>query len=131
MAARGAAKEELYREMLASRIEEVLVPGLRPFLDRYRGAPLAVASNAEPENVAFVLDRAGLRGYFRVVVDGHQVTHPKPHPEIYLRAAACWQPRQPTALSWRTRIPGSRPPGRRECGLSASVRLMLTCRIRT
>jgi beta-phosphoglucomutase len=87
VAARGAAKEEIYREMLASRIEETLVPGVRPFLDLYRGAPMALATNAEPENVDFVLDGAGLRPYFRVVVDGHQVTHPKPHPEIYLRAA--------------------------------------------
>ena len=88
VAARGAAKEQLYREMVADRIEQTLVPGLRPFLDLYRGSPMAVASNAEPENVNFLLDRAGLRTYFRVVVDGHQVSHPKPHPEIYLRAAA-------------------------------------------
>lgn len=87
VAARGAAKEEIYREMLASRIEQTLVPGLRPFLDLYRGAPLAVATNAEPENVDFVLHGAGLRPYFRVVVDGHQVSHPKPHPEIYRRAS--------------------------------------------
>jgi len=87
IAARGAAKEEIYREMLGSRMEESLVPGLRPFLERFRGAPMALATNAEPENVDFVLDRAGLRQYFRVVVDGHQVSHPKPHPEIYLRAA--------------------------------------------
>lgn len=86
--ARGAAKEELYREMMASRIEEMLVPGLQTFLDRYNGAPMAVATNAEPENVNFVLDRAALRSYFQVVVDGHQVSHPKPHPEIYLRTAA-------------------------------------------
>ena len=88
VAARGAAKEELYREMAAGRIEQILVPGLRPFLELYRGAPMAVASNAEPENVDFLLDRAGLRPYFRAVVDGHQVRHPKPHPEIYQRAAA-------------------------------------------
>ncbi len=88
VAAYGVAKEEVYREMLANRIEETLVPGLRPFLDRYRGAPMAVATNAEPENVNFVLDHAGLRTYFRVVVDGHQVSQPKPHPEIYLRAAS-------------------------------------------
>jgi len=88
VAARGAAKEEIFREMLASRMEETLVPGLRPFLHRFRAAPMALASNAEPENVDFVLDQAGLRPYFRVVVDGHQVSHPKPHPEIYQRAAA-------------------------------------------
>jgi beta-phosphoglucomutase len=87
VAARGAAKEELYREMMGSRIEETLVAGLRPFLERYRAVPMALASNAEPENVDFVLDRAGLRQYFRVVLNGHQVTHPKPHPEVYLRAA--------------------------------------------
>jgi beta-phosphoglucomutase family hydrolase len=85
--AHGAAKEKVYRQMLGDRLEETLVPGLRPFLEQFRGAPMAVASNAEPENIDFVLDRAGLRQYFKAVVDGHQVTHPKPHPEVYLRAA--------------------------------------------
>jgi beta-phosphoglucomutase family hydrolase len=84
---RGAAKEELYREMISGRIEEILVPGLRPFLESHRHRPMAVASNAEPANVDFVLDHGRLRHYFRVVVDGHQVRHPKPHPEIYRRAA--------------------------------------------
>lgn len=84
----GAAKEVLYRELAADRIEALLVPGVRAFLDLYRGTSMAVGSNAEPENVDFILDRAGLRPYFRAVVDGHQVSHPKPHPEIYQRAAA-------------------------------------------
>jgi HAD superfamily hydrolase (TIGR01509 family) len=63
------------------------VPGLREFLERHRDLPMGVASNAEPLNVSFVLDELGLRHYFRVVVDGHQVNRPKPHPDIYLRAA--------------------------------------------
>lgn len=87
VAARGAAKEKLYRQMIGDRIEEMLVPGLRSFLDSYSNVPKAVASNAEPANVDFLLDRANLRPYFEVVVDGHQVANPKPHPEIYLRAA--------------------------------------------
>jgi beta-phosphoglucomutase family hydrolase len=87
VAARGQAKEAVYREMIADRVEQMLVPGLRPFLERHRGLPMAVASNAEPENVYFVLDRAGLRPYFRAVVDGHQVHNPKPHPDVYLLAA--------------------------------------------
>jgi beta-phosphoglucomutase len=87
VAARGKAKEALYRTMVTGRVEEVLVPGLRQFLERHRGTPMAVASNAEPENVALILDLAGLRPYFRAVVDGHQVQQPKPHPEVYLRAA--------------------------------------------
>jgi beta-phosphoglucomutase family hydrolase len=87
VAARGAAKEKLYRGMIAGRLEEILVPGLRDFLERYKSIPKAVATNAEPANVDFLLDRADIRRYFQVVVDGHQVTHPKPHPEVYLRAA--------------------------------------------
>jgi beta-phosphoglucomutase family hydrolase len=85
--ARGRAKERLYRELIAGRTEEMLVPGLRAFLERYRDLPMGVGSNAEPENVALVLDETGLRRYFRAVVDGHQVLHPKPHPDVYLRVA--------------------------------------------
>ena len=84
----GAHKEALYREMIEPRIGESLVPGIREFLARHRNPDLAVATNAEPANVDFVLDGSGLRPFFRVIVNGHQVTNPKPHPEIYLRAAA-------------------------------------------
>jgi beta-phosphoglucomutase family hydrolase len=87
VSARGAAKEALYRELIGQRVEEFLVPGVKAFLESHRGEPMALASNAEPANVRFLLDGAGLRPYFRVVLDGHQVHHPKPHPEIYLRAA--------------------------------------------
>lgn len=85
--AHGAAKEALYREMVADELESRLVPGIRQFLARHKGGRLAVASNAEPANVEFVLERAGLREYFRVVVDGMQVRNPKPFPDIYLRTA--------------------------------------------
>ena len=87
VAARGAAKEALYRELARDRLHEMLVPGILGFLDQHRGVPMAVASNAEPANLGLILDNAGLRPYFRVVVDGHQVVQPKPHPEIYLRVA--------------------------------------------
>ncbi|PWU11566.1 MAG: HAD family phosphatase [Terriglobia bacterium] len=87
VAARGAAKERLYREMIAGHLEEMLVPGVRVFLELHRADPMAVATNAEPQNLDFLLDHAGLWPYFRVVMDGHQVRHPKPHPELYLKTA--------------------------------------------
>ena len=87
VAARGFAKEALYREMAAGRMQEMLVPGLREFLDRHKDLPMGVASNAEPVNVTFFLEGTGIAPYFRAVVDGHQVARPKPHPDIYLRAA--------------------------------------------
>jgi beta-phosphoglucomutase family hydrolase len=85
--AHGAAKEALYREMLAPRLIETLVPGLHAFLERHAALPKAVATNAEPPNVEFVLREAGLARFFQIIVDGHQVPNPKPHPDVYLRAA--------------------------------------------
>jgi beta-phosphoglucomutase len=85
--AHGAAKEQLFRDTIRPVLQEALVPGVREFLQRHRGQPIGMATNAEPANVEFLLDAACLRPYFRAVVDGHQVSHPKPHPEIYLRAA--------------------------------------------
>ena len=49
--------------------------------------PKAIATNAEPPNVEMVLREAGLARFFRYTVDGHQVANPKPHPDVYLRAA--------------------------------------------
>jgi beta-phosphoglucomutase len=48
---------------------------------------MGVASNGEPQNVELILREAGLRQYFRAIVDGHQVVNPKPNPEIYLKVA--------------------------------------------
>jgi beta-phosphoglucomutase len=84
----GAAKERLFRELiLAADLTRFRVPGLDDFLARYEGVPMAVASNAEPANIDFVLDQLHLRKYFRVTVNGSQVQRPKPFPDVYLKAA--------------------------------------------
>jgi HAD superfamily hydrolase (TIGR01549 family) len=84
----GVAKERLWRElMLKEGIDRYRVLGINDFLERYRDLPMAVGSNAELENIDFVLDRFNLRPYFKVVVNGYQVTHAKPAPDIYLKAA--------------------------------------------
>ncbi|MGA2184170.1 MAG: HAD-IA family hydrolase [Bryobacteraceae bacterium] len=83
----GAEKERLFREMMLPQLERHIVPGLRDFLEQTNGTPRAIASNAEAVNIDFVLDGAGLRQYFSVVVDGQQVSRPKPWPDVYLRAA--------------------------------------------
>ncbi|MDQ2773789.1 MAG: HAD family phosphatase [Acidobacteriota bacterium] len=84
----GAAKERLWREMmLAGGLDQYRVHGVAEFLERYRGVPKAIGSNAEPANISFVLDHFGLREYFDVIVDGQQVDNPKPAPDIYLKAA--------------------------------------------
>lgn len=83
----GADKERLYRERIAGELDDHLVPGVGPFLQRHCEVPKAIASNAEPANLEFILERSGLAPHFAVTVNGEQVTRPKPDPEIYLRTA--------------------------------------------
>ena len=85
--AHGAAKERLYRDLIAPRMPDALVPGLRQFLERRQDLAIGCASNAEPENVDFVLRAGGIRHLFQVAVDGHKVARPKPFPDMYLLAA--------------------------------------------
>jgi beta-phosphoglucomutase len=84
----GAHKEQLWRDMLIREgAEKYSVPGLHAFLERHSAVPKAVASNAEPKNIDFVLERYHLRPYFPVAVNGFDVERPKPFPDIYLEAA--------------------------------------------
>ncbi len=85
--AHGAAKERLYRQMIAPELAARLVPGVALFLERAKGVPVALATNAERANADFILDGANLRVCFRVMVDGSQVERPKPAPDVYLLAA--------------------------------------------
>jgi HAD superfamily hydrolase (TIGR01509 family) len=65
------------------------LPGVANLLQEFHraGIPLAVASSAMAKNIEFIVDVLGFRSYFRCLVSGDEVTHPKPDPEIYLKAA--------------------------------------------
>jgi beta-phosphoglucomutase len=84
----GEEKEAVYRQLIQPVLEDALVPGIRAFLEAHRARPKAVASNAEPRNVRFILEQANLSNYFLAALDGYQVEFGKPHPEIYCKAAA-------------------------------------------
>ncbi len=87
VSAYGAAKEIIYRELIGPLLPQALVPGIQEFLSRHQDLLIGCATNAEPANVDFVLEAAGLQQLFRVAVNGHQVSRPKPFPDIYLKAA--------------------------------------------
>ena len=82
-------------EELEERFRQVFRPHAKPLpgVDTliaacHRAAiPMAVASSAPAKNVEFIVEVLGFRSYFRCLVTGDEVTHPKPHPEIYLKTA--------------------------------------------
>lgn len=81
-------KEAIYREIYAPEIRPV--EGLRTLLERLRAAGIrcAVGSSGCKQNVDFVLEKCGIGEFFDVKIAGDMVTHCKPDPEIYLKAAA-------------------------------------------
>jgi beta-phosphoglucomutase len=84
----GAEKERLFRElMIADGLSRYAIPGVHEFLARHAAIPKAVASNAELQNIDFVLDRFNLRPFFPITVNGMQVARPKPFPDVFLEAA--------------------------------------------
>ena len=52
------------------------------------GFGLAIGSSGPPENVAFVLERLQAQGLFDAAVTGRDVQFGKPHPQVFLTAAA-------------------------------------------
>ena len=83
----GADKEALYREMMLPLLPGAFVRGLRSFIERHSDLAVGLGTNAEPPNVKFTLEQSGLTHLFQAIVDGHQVSRPKPAPDIYLEVA--------------------------------------------
>ncbi len=79
--------EETFRRVFKPHAKPL--PGLDALIKQCHaaGVPMAVASSAVRANIEFVVDALGYRPYFRTMVSGDEVTHAKPDPEIYLKAA--------------------------------------------
>ena len=80
-----ARKGQRY-ELLASA-GEMLFPGAADFIRAAaRVVPIAIASGALTDEIEEVLERAGLRRLFPVIVGADQTEHSKPHPDPYKAA---------------------------------------------
>jgi beta-phosphoglucomutase family hydrolase len=81
-------KEHLYREIVRERGIEPL-PGVLEVLRMLKenGVPCSVASSTHRENIETIFDVIGVRGYFQAVVTAEDVSHGKPDPEVFLKAA--------------------------------------------
>ena len=82
-------KEALYREIVG-RSEIAPLPGVVEWLQRLREAdvPCAVASSTQRANIEAVIERVGLEDAFRAIVSAEDVTHGKPNPQVFEKAAA-------------------------------------------
>ena len=82
------AKNRHYQELIATMTPEDLLPGALRALEDVRAAGLGIGLASVSRNAFTVLDRLGIRDRFDDVVDAATVVNGKPHPEIFLTAAA-------------------------------------------
>ena len=77
-----ARKGQRYESLAAAG--EMLFPGAADFIRAAAAAvPVAIASGALTHEIEEVLERAGLRPLFPVIVGADQTEHSKPHPDPY------------------------------------------------
>lgn len=80
-------KNDLYRELLHQMSEKDLTQEVKNTLEALRGKGLKLAIGSSSKNTPFILERLGLGDFFDAVADGNCITHSKPHPEVFLKAA--------------------------------------------
>lgn len=79
-------KEEVYRDMYSGHVEPIkgLMELLR--LAKSKGIKCAIGSSGCRENVEFIIKELGIEDIIDTSISGSEVTHGKPHPEIFATA---------------------------------------------
>lgn len=80
-------KNNRYRELLGSMSKKDVSDEVRDTLRelRKRGYRLAIGSSSK--NAKYILEKTGLTEMFDTVSDGTNISHSKPDPEVFLKAA--------------------------------------------
>ena len=80
-------KNHLYRAFLAELSDRYLFPGVLEMLCELRRFGLRLAVGSSSKNAGYILQKLRIENLFDAVVDGNDISHSKPHPEVFLRTA--------------------------------------------
>lgn len=83
----AAGKNDLYRESLQQMTPADLSDEVKETLDALRAQGIKLAIGSSSKNAPLILERIGLAGYFDAISDGNNISHSKPHPEVFIKAA--------------------------------------------
>lgn len=87
-AAFAEEKNTLYRQLLGNMSPADLSDEVRDTLNKLRAMGHVLAIGSSSKNTPFILERIGLGNFFDAVADGNCITHSKPDPEVFLKAAS-------------------------------------------
>jgi beta-phosphoglucomutase len=80
-------KNELYVKLLEQMSPADLSDEVKETLDELRGRGYRLAIGSSSKNTKRILKQIGLGDYFDAISDGTNITHSKPDPEVFLKAA--------------------------------------------
>ena len=83
----AALKNEWYVDYIRQMDESELLPGAADYLRKIRAAGIKIALGSASKNAPLILERLHITDLFDAIIDGSQVTHSKPDPEVFLKAA--------------------------------------------
>ena len=86
-AAFAEEKNTNYRKLLGRMSPADLSEDVKAALEALRKTDIKLAIGSSSKNTPFILERIGLGSFFDAVADGNCITHSKPHPEVFLKAA--------------------------------------------
>jgi beta-phosphoglucomutase len=81
-------KNRYYQDLISSLTPADLLPGAAQLLQQLKARSIPMALASASKNAVPVLNALGIRGTFSYIADASRVHNPKPHPEIFLTAAA-------------------------------------------
>ena len=80
-------KNAIYIKLLDRMSPGDLEEDVRSTLEQLRNRGCLLAIGSSSKNTKKILDKIGLGNYFDTVCDGNEITHSKPDPEVFLKAA--------------------------------------------
>lgn len=101
-------KEAMYRDLYAQHIKPI--EGLINFLDELEAAkiPKAIATSGLAPNINFMFEHVPIKKYYTNVIDASQIKNGKPHPEIFLKAAASVNANPKNCVAFEDSVAGMR-----------------------
>jgi beta-phosphoglucomutase len=80
-------KNDYYLELINELNNMNLLPGIGNLLVELHTAGIQIALGSSSKNAELVLQRLGIRHFFKFMADGHSVPYLKPAPDVFLYAA--------------------------------------------
>lgn len=80
-------KNNYYKDFIKKLTPNDILPGVMNSLEELKQKNIKIAIGSSSKNTPIILKQIGLDSYFDAVSDGNNITHSKPDPEVFVKAA--------------------------------------------